>query len=204
MILSLLDLDLSSPSVRQAFRNCQDLHRNIMKAFDMGRQEAKVLYRVIRSEKNIQIYVQSFAEPHWDRIENNGFHCVKTKDISQLTSAFHANQVLRFTLFTCPTKKVAGEGKNSRRVIIRGEEAQADWLKRQGEKYGFRILEVHKDGKEEIYSGQKPSGEFHISGTPFAGVLQISEPEAFRHAFMNGIGAEKAYGFGMIMVSKAV
>lgn len=202
MILSLLNLDLSSPSVRQSFRNCQDLHRNIMKAFDTGRKEARVLYRVMRSDKSIQIYVQSIADPHWDRIESNGFHCVKMQDISRLLSAFRADQILHFTLFGCPSKKVTAENKNSRRVIIRGDDAQLDWLKRQGEKNGFRILEALINGKGEILSGTKPSGEFHISGIPFEGVLQIVDPDAFRTGFENGIGAEKAYGFGMLMVTR--
>lgn len=203
MILSLLDLDLGSPSVRQAFRNCQDLHRNIMKAFDTGRNEAKVLYRMVRSEKKVQIYVQSMAEPHWERIEEYGFHCVKCKDISKLPESFRTDQILHFSLFCCPAKKVSGDGKkNSRRVIIRGEEAQLAWLKRQGERNGFLILESHINGKGEILSGSKPSGDFCIAGVPVEGVLQIKDVEAFRTTFVNGIGAEKAYGFGMLMINK--
>ena len=203
MILSLLTLDLRSPSVRQSLLDCQDLHRSIMRAFDTGRCEAKVLFRLIRSDRNIQVYVQSDAVPQWERIEPNGFHCEKMKDISQLPESFHAGQVLHFSLFGCPSKKVAGEGKNSRRVILRGEEAQLDWLKRQGDKYGFVILEAHTAGKGEQLSGKKPSGSFQITGIPFEGVLQVKDPEAFRKGFENGIGAEKAYGFGMLMVNRA-
>ena len=202
MILSLLLLDLGSPSVRQCFQNCQDLHRNIMKAFDAPRSEAKVLYRVIRSERNIQIYVQSSAKPQWDRIEPNGFKCVKEKDISQLPDSFRTDQVLHFSLFACPSKKVAGDGKNSKRVILRGEENQIEWLKRQGEKTGFSLLEAHVSGKAETMRGKKPSGEFQISGIPFEGVLQIKDVDSFRKGFAEGIGAEKAYGFGMLMVNK--
>ena len=202
MILSLLDLDLTSPSVRQAFQNCQDLHRNIMKAFDTSRSEAKVLYRIMRSNRNIQIYVQSMAEPHWNRIEENGYHCKKMKDISKLPETFRDNQILHFSLFACPSKKVSGEGKNSKRVILHGEDAQLDWIKRQGERNGFRVLEVHTAGKGEMLSGKKPSGEFCITGIPFEGVLQISDSQAFKEAFINGIGAEKADGFGMLMVNR--
>lgn len=202
MILSLITLDLHSPSVRQSLQNCQDMHRSIMKAFDTGRSEAKVLYRVLRSEKNIQIYVQSVAIPQWERIESNGYHCEKKKDISQLSDSFYTNEILRFSLFGCPAKKVAGEGKNSKRVILRGEDAQIDWLRRQGKKSGFDILEAHIIGKGEQLSGKKESGVFQIAGVTFEGVLQIKEPDAFREGFENGIGAEKAYGFGMLMIGK--
>lgn len=202
MILSLLTLDLHSPSVRQSLQNCQDLHRCIMKAFDTGRSDAKVLYRLIRAEKNIQVYVQSVADPRWERIEANGYHCEKKKDISQLPDSFHMDQVLRFSLLGCPAKKIAGEGKNSKRVILRDEEEQLNWLKRQGEKNGFSILEAHIAAKGEQLSGRKASGAFQLTGIPFEGVLQVKDSEAFRKGFETGIGAEKAYGFGMLMLWK--
>ena len=202
MFLSLLVLDLSSPGVRQSLQNVQDLHRSIMKAFDNSRCEEQVLYRIVRTAKQIQIYVQSRNQPAWDRIERNGFHCEKTKDISALPASFRQDQMLRFKLLGCPSRKIPVEGKNSRRVILRGEEEQLNWLGKQGEKYGFRVLEAYIAGKAEMISGKKESGVFTLSGIPFEGVLQISNPDAFRSAFENGIGAEKAYGFGMLMLSK--
>lgn len=83
-----------------------------------------------------------------------------------------------------------------------GLDFRGNWLKRQGVKNGFRVLEAHINGKGEILTGTKPSGEFHVAGVPFEGVLQICDQEAFRTGFVNGIGAEKAYGFGMLMVKK--
>lgn len=202
MILSLLKLDLGSPSVRQSFQNCQDFHRNIMKAFETDRSAAKVLYRVMRSDYSVQVYVQSQAEPQWERIEGNGFHCEKAMDISRLRKSFHYDLILRFTLLACPTKKTPVEGKNSRRVLIRGEEEQLEWLRRQGEKYGFAVLEAHITGPGERLSGKKDNGIFYIAGILFEGVLQITNTEKFQVGFENGIGAEKAYGFGMLMVSR--
>lgn len=202
MILSLLTMDLSSPSVRQSFQNCQDLHRNIMKAFDVSRQEGKVLFRVVRSEKSIQVYVQSEAEPHWRRIEENGYRCEKQKDVTALLDAFREEIILNFSLYACPAKKTPAEGKNSRRVLLQGEEEQIGWLKKQGEKYGFEILEAHKVNDGEKQAGKKDSGTFYVAGVPFEGVLRITDATRFRKAYADGIGAEKAYGFGLLMVSK--
>ena len=173
-----------------------------MKAFDVSRAEAKLLYRVIRSKQDIQIYVQSEAVPQWERIEHNGFRCMRSKNINGLIDLFCMDQILRFSLLGCPSKKVAGNGKNSQRVILRSENEQLDWLKRQGEKNGFKTLEAYVAGNAELLSGKKTSGEFHLAGIPFEGVLQIADPDAFRKGFENGIGAEKAYGFGMLMVMK--
>ena len=204
MILSLISLDLTSVSVRQSLQNCQDLHRNIMQAFPTGRKEAHVLFRLVRSDKNLRAYVQSTAIPDWGRTVDNGIQCLKTKDISKLVDAFHENQTLHFTLLGCPSKKVFGEGKNSKRVLLRGADKQLEWLKCQGEKYGFIILEAHIAAKEEKMAGKKTSGEFYLSGIPFEGTLQIADVEAFKKGFVDGIGPEKAYGFGMLMVSRAI
>lgn len=203
MILSLLSLDLSSPSVRQSLKNCEDMHRSLMKAFDKSRNEVNMLYRIIRSEKSIQIYVQSDDIPDWGRIKEKGYRCIKTKDITELLSSFREGQILHFTLLGCPSKKIAGEGKNSKRILLRSEDLQLDWLKRQGEKNGFSIMEAHIASKSEMLSGEKQSGVFYLAGIPFEGTLKVSDSNAFAKGFQTGIGPEKAYGFGMLIISKA-
>lgn len=203
MYLSRLDLQLSSPAIRQALRNCQDMHRTLMKAFDCTREEAGLLYRVMKTDQSIFIYAQSKTLPQWERIEKSGYRCVKTQDISALPERFQDNAVLRFSLLAVPAKKVKGEGKNSKRVLLRGTEERIDWLKRQGEKNGFILLEAHEAAKEQLLVGTKASGEFYLSGVPFEGVLRITDAAAFRLGFLQGIGSEKAYGFGMLMIGRA-
>lgn len=202
MYLSQLDLQLSYPAVRQTLRNCQDMHRTMMKAFDCSREEAGLLYRIMKTDQSIFIYVQSMALPQWDRIEKEGFHCAKMQDISALPDRFTKDALLRFSLLACPTKKVQGEGKNSRRVLLRGEEERIEWLKRQGEKNGFVVVEAHEAAKEQMLSGTKASGDFYLTGIPFDGVLKITDAESFRKGFQRGIGAEKAYGFGLLMIGR--
>ena len=202
MYLSRIDLSISSPAVRQALRNCQDMHRTLMKSFDCARVEAGMLYRVIRTDDAIFIYVQSMARPQWECIEKSGYQCTRMQDISAILEKLQRDVVLHFSLLACPSKKVKGEGKNSQRVLLRGTEERLEWLKREGEKHGFVLLEAHESAKEYKLSGKKASGEFFLSGVPFEGVLQITDEAAFRDAFKQGIGPEKAYGFGMLMLSR--
>ena len=202
MYLSRIDLHLSSPAVRQALRNCQDMHRTLMKGFDCGREEAGMLYRVIRTDDAIFVYVQSTKRPQWERIEKSGYQCTRMQDISALPEKLLQGTVLRFSLLACPSKKVKGEGKNSQRVLLRGAEERLEWLTREGEKHGFSLLEAHESAKEEKISGKKNSGEFFLAGVPFEGVLRITDEAIFQNAFKQGIGPEKAYGFGMLMLSR--
>ena len=203
MYLSQLVLQIASHAVRQTLRNCQDMHRTLMKAFDCGRKQAGLLFRVTRTDQRISIYAQSLAEPHWERIEESGFCCVKMQDISALPDRFREGNVLHFSMLACPTRKVKSDGKNSKRVLLRGKEERLDWLQRQGEKNGFLVLEAHEEAKEQQCSGTKDSGAFYLSGVPFEGLLKITDAGAFRNGFLHGIGPEKAYGFGLLMISRA-
>ena len=203
MFLSRITMQISSPSVRQGLSNYQDMHRTLMKAFNCSRKEAGLLYRVIKTEKCIYLYAQSVACPHWERIEKNGYHCDKIQDVSELLTRFHNDMVLRFSVLTCPTKKIRGEGKNSKRALLRDESERFNWLNRQGEKNGFRVLEAHEAEKEVSLQVSKVNGDFTLTGILFEGVLQIADLDAFQNAFLYGIGAEKAYGFGMLMIGKA-
>ena len=200
MYLSKITLDISSPSVRQSLRNCQDLHRSLMKAFNSTREEAGLLYRIFRTDHSIYIYAQSMLCPQWDRIDKAGYHCDRMQDISALITAFRTDTVLQFSLLAYPAKKVKGTGKNSKRILLHSEEERLNWLNAQGEKYGFIVISVRETAEERLLSGNKSSGSFSLNGIVFDGVLKIRDAAKFTDAFQRGIGAEKAYGFGMLMV----
>ena len=53
MYLSRLTLQIASPSVRQSLRNCQDMHKTLMQAFDCSREEACLLYRVFKTDASL-------------------------------------------------------------------------------------------------------------------------------------------------------
>ncbi len=202
MYLSRIALTVSSPDVRQCLRNCQDMHRTIMKAYDCTREEAQVLYRVLASDQKMIVYVQSEKEPQWEKLESRGFCCEEKRDITSLFDAFINDRVFRFSLLACPTKKVRNEGKNSRRELLRSQEERIAWLKKQGEKNGFAILEAYESGKNTIESCNRENNHFFVSGVPFEGILRITDQEAFQKAFLRGIGPEKSYGFGMLMIGR--
>ena len=202
MYLSQLSLQITHPSVRQSLKNCQDLHRSLMKAFDDSRDQAGMLYRVFRTDRSIMIYVQSLQKPDWKRIESSGFICLKQRDISSIQEKFQTDAVFRFSVLTVPAKKVKGNGKNSRRVLLRTQEERLEWLYRQGTKSGFDVLNAYEPEKEEKVSGTKTTGNFFLAGVTFEGVLRITDPVLFSTAFQKGIGSEKAYGFGLLMLRK--
>ena len=132
MYLSKLVLDINAPSVRQSIRDCQDMHRSLMKAFDHPREEAAVLYRVVTTRQELSVIVLSADQPDWQRIDSMGYHCAQMQDVSELPNKYGQGSVLRFTLLACPSKKMKVEGKNSQRVYLASSQERSNWLSRQG------------------------------------------------------------------------
>lgn len=203
MYLSKLSLDISNPSVRQALVDCQDMHRNIMKAFSEGRRTVSMLYRLVEKKTGITLYVFSAQCPDWKEAERNGYHLEEMKDISALPDLYKAGSVLRFNLLANPSKKVDVEGKkNSARVALLTQEERLDWLNRQGTKYGFDVLQVMMPSADKLFNGKRNGNPIRYVAVEFEGVLRITDGAKFWEAYRSGIGPEKAYGMGLLMLSK--
>ena len=201
MIFSRLMLDIGNPSVRQALRNCQDMHRNLMQAFDGERREVNLLYRLIERRDRIELYALSNEMPRWERIAKQGYSCTGIRDISALREKYREGAVLRFELLACPAKKCSFNGKNSRRVFLRTETERLEWLECQAKKYGFSLLQIQESGLRGQIIGGKEGNKLRFGTTVFSGHLQITNPEMFWNSYMKGIGAGKAYGMGLLMLS---
>ena len=205
MYRSKLTLDLLDPSVQQALRNANDMHRNIMKAFDdlpsdSPRAEHSVLYSVLDYMGKPAVYVTSQTLPDWSRVR--GFTPVDDPiDISALRGKFCEGGVFCFRLFASPTKKIARDGKLSSRVFLKALEERSQWLQRQAEKKGFELISFSEITESKV-TGKKRDMQINYTGVLFTGVLRITDPDLFWKAYCEGIGPGKAYGLGMLMIRR--
>ncbi len=124
MYLSKINLDLRSASVRQALRDCGDMHRNIQKLFSASRMDSGVLYRVYQQENGCYVYTMSEGMPvDTDESIRNGMRILGSRDVSEMENIFTPGRNFRFQLLTMPYKKVSdGVSKNSRRRYLRTPE----------------------------------------------------------------------------------
>ena len=98
---------------------------------------------------------------------------------------------------------------------------------KRAERCGFKILESadlggelpvledsqgqRVDGKNLLINGverslvefRRGNGLVRLSIATFEGVLEVSDPQALRHAVVNGIGRGKAYGCGLLTLARA-
>ena len=206
MYRSQLRLDRRNASVRQALGNCGDMHRNLMKAFDIpdhtpnARESISLLYRLMEQGNQLQLYVMSNEVPDWTRVKGveplSEVLCVDS-----LKDKLEEGNLFRFSLFASPTKKIRREGKLSARVYLRSLEERSGWLARHAESGGFEVLSCREITEKQV-SGRKSGCEIHYTGVLFEGVLRITDRELFWQTYSTGIGAGKAYGLGMLMIAR--
>lgn len=209
IFLSRIIINSVVPQRRKTLSDCYELHRSIMSAFPDengdARQKFKVLFS-IRSKENItELIVQSGIKPDWERSPLNPRYFNEEcgcKEISEIIEeALKRGNSFSFHLTASPTKKICSEGKNSKRILLTKEEEQISWLMRKGQQHGFEVvLSSIALRPPEAKSGRK-KGVFFRS-VEFSGKLLVKERNQFIDAFINGIGSEKAFGCGLLMLSR--
>lgn len=243
--LSRLVLNPASRWVRRDLANCHALHRTIMSGFPnlAGGPDARarlgVLYRVEPEGRRpgVTLLVQSAIEPSWPALPDgyllggpDASENPDSKPLDPLLDALRPGLPARFRLRANPTKRVSHGSPNEpesaigKRVDLRREEDQLEWLRRKGEQSGFRPLDVRAnparpaeaafgaappvpdvraslDGK---VTGWRPDrSKMTFGSVTFDGLLQITDVERFRRALIEGVGSGKAYGFGLLSIAPA-
>lgn len=185
------------------------------------RNAYKLLHRLDRNGDGFVLYVQSAIRPDWRNLRSDYAIDAATKPLHDLYVNIAAGDTLRFRLQANPSKR-AGKNdtlaadkfkdpKKRRRIDVRTEDDRIHWLERKGSECGFRLRRL--TGDERIVNaaaGMQPALKFpHKSGEPritlgvsvFEGVLDVTDPDAFRGALADGIGPGKAYGFGLMSIA---
>ena len=212
MYLSQIRLNLQHPGVRRALRDCNDLHRDLMSAFPQtqtasgARREEAALYRLIERKNEVLILMSSKSVPDAEQLRRHGYdlHPDSIRDISALETVFQAGMHLRFELLASPCKKIRTGGKNSRRVFLSQEQDRLDWMKKQGEKYGFSICNMQENPVRVAVDGCKGDMRIHYDAVRISGVLEIADAKAFWKGYCGGVGPGKSYGLGMLTVSRGM
>ena len=111
--------------------------------------------------------------------------------------------MLGFDLLAAPSKKVVEPGmKNSKRKFLSAPEERLRWLLRKAEQNGFELLSQEEVGQtvSAVSHKQEKGGFMRFSACRFTGILRITDAEAFQNALCCGIGPEKAYDCGMLLI----
>lgn len=209
IFLSRIIINSVVPQRRKMLGDCYELHRSIMSAFPdengNARQKFNVLFFARTRENTAELIVQSSIKPDWEQSPLSPRHANEVcgcKEIGKIIEeALDRGNTFSFHLIASPTKKICSEGKNSKRILISKVEEQISWLIRKGQQHGFEVsLPSVALCPLEAKSGRK-KGVFFRS-VEYSGKLLVTEPNRFIDAFVKGIGSEKAFGCGLLMLSR--
>ena len=204
MVLSRIELTLSDPGVRAALADAQKLHRLVTGLFGTARQDVDLLYRLRTQGTVVTLYLYSSVPPAPERL----LPCMRltgSRDLADWLEQMQIGMTLGFDLLTMPFKKAPdADGKNSRRRVLRTEEERMAWLARKAEQNGFELLSVREQIGEKLRAVHAPDqgGRLYLDTYQYSGTLCITDADAFRNAVQRGIGPGKAYGLGMLLLTR--
>lgn len=210
-------LDLASP---------YDLHRTLGRVFPEAetqhyRSECDVLFRIEDAQPlGVPVLMQSSVEPDWTQLPEG--YALRTEGPKHVALSLRQDQICRFRFVGNPTiRRMSSKVKNARRIPLvhaspnkKGYPTYFDWLERQADRCGFKVLEVkdapfrlaQRRGRaramdETPLNPDKP--ELPLFGVRFDGVLRVTQPEKLLNAVRKGIGPAKAFGFGLLSLAPA-
>lgn len=235
MYLSRLILN---PRHRAVWRDLSDvhaMHRTVMSGFPNvaaegdARGRLGVLYRLETHARTGEptLLVQSAIAPNWQQLPagyllDDGRPNPDCKEVGPIFDRLQAGMALTFRLHANPTRRLFtprssdGSRPRGKRVELRTEKEQLNWLARKGTQHGFSLVSVRATAGSAApvpavrtqprgkVVGRRPAGaRMTFAAVTFDGVLRITDAERFRQALTGGIGSGKSYGFGLLSIAPA-
>lgn len=218
MFLSRLQLNPRSRQVQREVADPYQRHRTIMRAFreDLPEEE-RVLHRLEQEPRSgrLLLLVQSHTRPDWEWLDGRDYllpadpfdPAGENPAVKSFDLPLSRGQILRFRLRANPTVKKKRPGrKHGNRVPLVREEGQREWLERQADRCGFRLLEANVSAEADRHGRVEREERTHrltLHVVQFDGRLQVDDPEKMRGAVRGGIGPAKAFGCGLLSLAPA-
>lgn len=202
MHLTRLWLDPRAAQARRDLADPYEMHRTLVRAFveDETQVPPRFLWRLEAQAawSDPQVIVQSSQPGDWSYLDTHDGYlkkAVETKPV-MLERLLQEGARYRFRLFANPT--VTRDGK---RYGLASEQAQLDWLVRQGERKGFRV-ETALVTASDMLTSRKGQTRIRLQRAMFEGILQAGDVALFGETLQAGIGPGKAFGCGLLSLAK--
>ena len=193
-----------SPRVLRLAGDPEMLHRDVTAFFGCPRASASALFRIDEVPGGFDLLILSPEKPSFERLpwEVRDLRCAP--GAKPFMPVLSAGDVLAFRLLARPGKRHAEGAAKGKRQDLKTDEERFDWLRRKGERCGFRVvacgLTVLSFGAiKGSGSSRRPS----FNAVRFDGELVVTDPVAFVASLATGFGPGKAYGFGMMSIGRS-
>lgn len=202
LYLSRLALSPFSAAAMRLAGSPDELHRLVAALFN-GREASRFLFRVDPGERGPDLLIQSKVTPDWRRLGLEDRDLREAPMAKPLVLSLEEGMELSFRLLTRPTKR-ASTGKGNApgpRNDLRTDEERLAWLHRKGESSGFRVTTCGLT--LATFAAVRSNAPLRAKGGSFTGVrfdgeLVVTAPDRLIEAVAQGIGTQKAFGFGLL------
>ena len=189
-----------------ALANPQRLHGAVEQAFPGERRRR--LWRLDPLGGKLYLLILSEDAPDLSGIEEQfgSGEPGETTSYDPLLERILPGSVWRFRLAANPTVSKAPPSAPGERGKVQAHitpEFQEEWIRTRGEKHGFRLQSLQVTGSRWLRFRKGRQGRpGTLLSVVYEGVLQVTDPLLFRQVLTEGIGRGKAYGQGLLTVTK--
>jgi CRISPR system Cascade subunit CasE len=180
-------------------------HVHVTRSADSG-----FLFRIDpQPGSRVVILVQSAVKPDWEyAFQNAAYLLAAPLDVKHYDLCFKKGQSLRFRIVANATRKIDtkskpdGQKRNGKRVPVRNDQF-FNWLDNRAKPSGFSIDEgsiTIRPGYVYVKKTQNGQGQ-RLRSVRYEGILIVTDLARFQVALLHGIGAGKAFGFGLLSVA---
>ena len=174
------------------------IHQWITECQNRQRHEDNLLYRIMKRNDEVFLYIQSDMKFCTEGIEKKGLIYLRTIDLNDLFDSIDKDCV-HFDVQVFPYKTLASTHK---KVFLSDPEARLDWLKRQLERHGAKLYDkdTYMEYKlDNIVVDKKGYKRIFLPTSCFKGVLKIEDEKKFKEFVNHGFGRCKNFGLGLVL-----
>ena len=183
-------------------KNRQLVHREVQAMFNSSREDSSSLYRIEEMEDRVRIIVQSNREPNIQASKLFGMaDSVQHGDIGKYYEGLQSGHCVFFKLETFPFYSFYNEKtKNPTRRFLKNEGKRAEWIRKKLADAGLKLISFSEADMGQHFIGKRQTSG-HFRAYEFRGRARVVDEEALARYIQTGIGVEKAYGEGLLLLS---
>lgn len=195
--LTTFNLDCSQLDMKSL--NHLGAYHNLIEHLFPEEFKAKTRLRHLWRRDNFKMTVVSETQPSTKILSKYSY-----RDFAQISNYNHQinnlanNQKYVFKLAANPVLR-----KRKRVIPLNDKESQLNWLNKKAIQNGFKLDSIkiesvtHPPLKRRKGKG---NNNFWLNRVDYHGVLTITDVDKFKKALINGVGRERAFGMGLLLL----
>lgn len=187
---------LSVNDYLSSYYSCDRMKSGVCSLFKNNYAQRPFQYRVLVGKSKVFVAIRASEDP----VNEPALGALRTREENSPVQG--AQYELKVTTNPIVQKALGGKKKGSKRVpLVRKEDIQ-EWFGGQLEKHGFDV--VRQDNGEPWLScspcvrNYGVSGDWYINTSNITARVVVRDKVKAEKAFLQGIGKERKYGYGML------